>query len=64
MRTHPVFLRLDGRRCVIVGGDEAAARKAHLCLILDRGSALDTIGVLESPEDVLISCWNSLQLLA
>ena len=32
MRTHPVFLRLEGRRCVIVGGDEAAARKASACL--------------------------------
>lgn len=32
MRTHPVFLRLDGRSCVIVGGDEAAARKAGACL--------------------------------
>jgi len=32
MRTHPVFLRLDGRRCVIVGGDAAAARKAGVCL--------------------------------
>ncbi len=32
MRTHPVFLRLDGRRCVIVGGDDPAARKASACL--------------------------------
>ncbi|HJQ83869.1 MAG TPA: bifunctional precorrin-2 dehydrogenase/sirohydrochlorin ferrochelatase [Candidatus Binatia bacterium] len=32
MRTHPVFLRLEGRRCVIVGGDDAAARKANACL--------------------------------
>src|SRR5262249_55809089 len=32
MRTHPVFLRLDGRRCVTVGGDAAAARKASACL--------------------------------
>ena len=32
MRTHPVLLRLDGRRCVIVGGDETAARKAGACL--------------------------------
>jgi siroheme synthase-like protein len=31
MRTHPVFLRLDGRRCVVVGGDEAAAAKARAC---------------------------------
>jgi siroheme synthase-like protein len=31
MRTHPVFLCLDGRRCVVVGGDEAAAAKARAC---------------------------------
>jgi precorrin-2 dehydrogenase/sirohydrochlorin ferrochelatase len=32
MRTHPVFLRLEGRRCVVVGDDAAAARKASACL--------------------------------
>jgi len=32
MRTHPVFLRLEGRSCVIVGGDEAASAKAAQCL--------------------------------
>jgi precorrin-2 dehydrogenase/sirohydrochlorin ferrochelatase len=32
MRTHPVFLRLEGRSCVIVGGDDAAAAKALQCL--------------------------------
>ena len=32
MRTHPVFLRLEGRRCVVVGGDAVAATKAHACL--------------------------------
>src|SRR5262245_61634481 len=31
MRTHPVFLRLEGRRCVVVGGDAAAAMKAAAC---------------------------------
>jgi siroheme synthase-like protein len=31
MQTHPVFLRLDGRRCVIVGGDDAAGAKALAC---------------------------------
>jgi precorrin-2 dehydrogenase/sirohydrochlorin ferrochelatase len=31
MRTHPVFLRLEGRPCVIVGGDAAAAAKAVAC---------------------------------
>jgi len=32
MRTHPVFLRLDGRRCVVVGGDDAARVKVEGCL--------------------------------
>lgn len=32
MRTHAVFLRLDGRRCVIVGGDDAAVAKAVAAL--------------------------------
>src|SRR2546427_76828 len=31
MRTHPVFLRIDGRRCVIIGSDDTAARKARAC---------------------------------
>ena len=32
MRTHAVFLRLDGRRCVVVGGDATAERKVCACL--------------------------------
>jgi siroheme synthase-like protein len=32
MRTHPVFLRLAGRRCVVIGGDETAAAKARACV--------------------------------
>ena len=31
MGTHPVFLCLAGRRCVVLGGDEAAAGKALAC---------------------------------
>jgi len=31
MRTHAVFLRLDGRRCVVVGGDAVAEGKALEC---------------------------------
>lgn len=31
MRTHPVFLRLEGRRCVVIGGDAEAAAKAAAC---------------------------------
>src|SRR5438094_5827754 len=32
MRTQPVFLRLEGRRCVVVGADGPAAAKAAACL--------------------------------
>jgi len=32
MRTHAVFLRLDGRACVVVGGDGMAESKVHACL--------------------------------
>ena len=32
MRTHPVFLRLEGRRCVVVGGDPPAVAKAKACV--------------------------------
>ena len=31
MGSHPVFLRLAGRRCVVLGGDEQAAAKALAC---------------------------------
>ena len=40
MRTHPVFLRLEGRHCVIVGGDVAAAGKAITC---QRAGAVVTV---------------------
>jgi siroheme synthase-like protein len=32
MLTHPVFLRVEGRRCVIVGGDGGAEAKTLACL--------------------------------
>jgi siroheme synthase (precorrin-2 oxidase/ferrochelatase) len=31
MGTHPVFLCLAGRRCVVLGGDDQAATKALAC---------------------------------
>jgi len=43
MRTHPVFLRLDGRRCVVLGGDAAAEQKAEACL-----AALAVVTVIAS----------------
>src|SRR2546427_12810269 len=41
MRTHPVFLRLEGQRCVIVGGDAAAIAKAKACL--DAGAEVTVV---------------------
>jgi siroheme synthase-like protein len=35
MRTHPIFLRLEGRPCVVVGGDGAAEAKVRCCLDAD-----------------------------
>ena len=32
MRTHPVFLCLEGRPCVVVGGDGAAEAKVRACV--------------------------------
>jgi siroheme synthase-like protein len=46
MPTHPVFLRLSGRRCVVLGGDAAAAPKARACR--DAGAAVTLIA-----EDVV-----------
>jgi siroheme synthase-like protein len=40
VRTHGVFLRLEGRRCVVVGDDDTAAVKAAAC---ERGGAEVTI---------------------
>jgi len=48
MRTHPVFLRLEGRRCVVLGGDVAAAGKAISC---QRAGAVVTVIASElTPE--------------
>jgi precorrin-2 dehydrogenase/sirohydrochlorin ferrochelatase len=48
MRTHPVFLRLAGRRCVVIGGDEAAAVKARACV--DAGGDVTVIAPALVPE--------------
>jgi precorrin-2 dehydrogenase/sirohydrochlorin ferrochelatase len=47
MRTHAVFLRLDGRRCVVVGGDVEAERKVERCLAA--GAAVTVIAVDLTP---------------
>jgi precorrin-2 dehydrogenase/sirohydrochlorin ferrochelatase len=48
MRTHPVFLRLDGRRCVVIGGDETAAVKARACI--DAGGDVTVIAPALIPD--------------
>lgn len=45
MRTHAVFLRLEGRRCVVVGGDAAAEQKAERC----RAAGADVTVVAADP---------------
>jgi siroheme synthase-like protein len=41
MQTHPVFLRLEARPCLVVGGDAAAAEKTRVCL--DAGARLTVV---------------------
>lgn len=48
MRTHPVFLRLEGRACVVVGGDEAALAKARACR--DAGAAVTVVAPVLAPS--------------
>lgn len=48
MRTHPVFLRLTGRRCVVIGGDETAALKARACM--DAGGDVTVIAPTLVPD--------------
>jgi siroheme synthase-like protein len=45
MRTHPVALCLEGRRCVVVGGDAAAEAKARACV---EAGAVVTVVAAES----------------
>lgn len=48
MRTHPVFLRLTGRRCVVIGGDETAAAKVRACI--DAGGEVTVVAPRLVPE--------------
>ena len=48
MRTHPVFLRLAGRRCVVIGGDETAAAKARACV--EAGGDVTVIAAELAPD--------------
>ena len=48
MRTHPVFLRLSGRPCVVIGGDETAAVKARACM--DAGGDVTVIAPTLVPD--------------
>jgi precorrin-2 dehydrogenase/sirohydrochlorin ferrochelatase len=48
MRTHPVFLCLAGRRCVVIGGDETAAAKVRACM--DAGGDVTVVAPTLVPE--------------
>ena len=48
MRTHAVFLRLDGRACVVVGGDGMAESKVHACL--QAGAAVTVVAPTLTPD--------------
>jgi len=54
MRTHPVFLCLEGRPCVVIGGDEAAVAKASACL--RAGAAVTLIAVDVAPPLATWAC--------
>jgi siroheme synthase-like protein len=62
MRTHPVFLRLEGRRCVIVGGDPAAAAKAAACV--HGGAEVVVIGPEAVPDIEALAVAGRLRRLA
>jgi precorrin-2 dehydrogenase/sirohydrochlorin ferrochelatase len=48
MRTHPVFLCLAGRRCVVIGGDETAAAKVRACV--DAGAEVTVVAPALVPD--------------
>ena len=48
METHGVFLRLEGRRCVVIGDDDVAASKALGCQ--KAGAKVDFIGPALPPS--------------
>ena len=48
MRTHPVFLCLAGRRCVVIGGDETAAAKVRACV--DAGGDVTVVAPALVPD--------------
>ncbi len=48
MRTHAVFLRLDGRPCMVIGGDAAAERKVERCLAA--GAVVTVVAETLTPE--------------
>jgi siroheme synthase-like protein len=48
MRTHPVLLCLEGRRCLVVGGDALAEAKALACL--DAGATVTVVAPELTPR--------------
>ena len=48
MRTHPVFLCLEGRRCVAIGGDDVIAAKVDACR--DAGGDVTVVASTLTPK--------------
>src|SRR5215470_7237335 len=48
MPTHPVFLCVEGRRCLVAGGDAAAARRARA--LRAAGATLTVVASRLAPE--------------
>jgi len=62
MRAHPVMLRLDGRRCVVMGGDRAAEAKVEACLWA--GAAVAVIAPDVTPRLSTLAAEGAIQHLA
>ena len=55
MKTFPMFLRMDGREVIIVGGGEQAAQKARLILKTEARLTL-IAGALDDELDAIVAC--------
>ncbi len=59
MRLYPIFLRLSGKKCVVVGGGKVASRK--VTRLLDAGADVTVVAPEVSPEISDLASRNSLR---